>query len=145
MSQTYSCPHCGSENICINVGNKWNCRNCKMEFEHPILKTANSSATIDLVYQKNGWICPVCGAGVNPNEKVCPCYKLNHNSLITVNDPFIYSPPIIDTVPTIDDSEESELQESIKTVLNNSHNLKKKKTAICKKKSNTSPKNEKKI
>lgn len=141
MSQTYSCPHCGSENICINVGNKWNCRNCKMQFEHPILKTANSFATKDLVYQKNGWICPVCGAGVNPNEKVCPC----NISLIINNDPFIYNPPIIDTVSTIDDLKESKPKESMKAVLNNSHNPKKKKTTICKKKSNTSPKNEKKL
>lgn len=23
-----------------------------------------------------GWVCPVCGAGVAPSEKVCPCHPI---------------------------------------------------------------------
>lgn len=30
---------------------------------------------LTLIYPQ-GWICPICGAGVNPNTNVCPCRPL---------------------------------------------------------------------
>lgn len=45
----------------------------------PIKKpTGDKTPETDIVYKKQGWICPSCGGGVAPDVKRCPCKPINY-------------------------------------------------------------------
>lgn len=90
---THKCPYCGSTNIYAYqnlslsaMPTTWHCNNCQKEFYNAIPLTANEAIQPQYTEKtaKYGWICPVCGVGVNPTEKTCPkCNSINYTTIAT--------------------------------------------------------------
>lgn len=84
------CPNCGSTDteydssmVLTSFPAKYRCR-CKMceHTWHSTMQTEISPMpSYPVVGGKTGWICPVCGRGVNPDMSVCPYCKPYSNTV----------------------------------------------------------------
>jgi hypothetical protein len=62
-----NCPYC----VPNTVGHAWDCPNNANRTTYPMWVIPEKT---------KGWICPVCGAGLNPKINVCPCHSQHQDS-----------------------------------------------------------------
>ena len=85
------CPKCGStdteydSSMCLtSLPPKYHCRckSCQNTWYGSIEYTPVVPPSIpDFPNEKTGWICPICGRGVNPDLSVCPYCKPNNSNI----------------------------------------------------------------
>ena len=66
------CMMCGKE-IASTTGCNYNCPHCGFSVNDLVYRPNTCDMPTPQGFGNQGWICPVCGAGLAPWVSVCPC------------------------------------------------------------------------
>ena len=83
------CMMCGSEMVNTTGGN-YTCQKCNQTINDLVYRPSNYYMPEQQGFGQQGWICPVCGAGLAPWVSVCPCMtkelKITYGTDTTTDD-----------------------------------------------------------
>lgn len=72
------------------IGGNYHCTNCGHVINDLVLKPSTCDMPMPQGFGQQGWVCPVCGAGLAPWVSVCPCMikelKITYGTNTTTDD-----------------------------------------------------------